>query len=185
MADVLCRKCGWPITESHRFGSEESGWEHLPRCPDLPPIDLTGFEPPFGCGEYSWGRPVTFGEAMDDVSGLVPPVDPSDQWQEHAYHAEILSWHYHDYMGSHVFVQVWDYSQQRSPHQTWRFYLLVHEPFYTYETFDGVRAIVATNWAWRVQVAYEDHWRDGTPAAAGVGADVDAWRTERIKQRPV
>ena len=44
---VLCRKCGLPITiddQAVAFGSEATGWEHLPSCPVPFFIDLANTE---------------------------------------------------------------------------------------------------------------------------------------------
>jgi len=126
--------------------------------PELPAIDVTDFAPPFGCGEYEWGPPA-------DHDGCA--------WKEHQYHVEVLSWHYHDYMGTHAYVQVWDYAQQDDPGQRWQYMLLLHRPIREYDA-DG--AITGGTWSWVIQCEYEvvDH---RPPSHATVGADVDRWVT--------
>ena len=129
--------------------------------PDLPRIDLDGFDPPWGAAEYEWG----------------PPVEHNGQpWQDHAYHVEILGWFYHDYLGTHVFAQVWDYGQQTDPHQRWQYVLLLHRPT---RHVDAEGCIVHTDWAWAIANEYPAYpeWSDSVPTYAQVGADVDRWVT--------
>jgi hypothetical protein len=124
---------------------------------ELPAINLDGFEPPFGCFEYTWG----------------PPVDhDGTHWQDHQYHAEVLAWYYHDYLGTHAFIQVWDYAQQSDPDQRWQYLLVLHRPG-RHVNSEGV--IVHTEWAWTIRNEYEDLWIDGGPGHAKVAADVDLW----------
>jgi len=122
------------------------------------PIDTTGFNPTIGHSEYQWGCAAEYPPNLNGLRGV---------WKEHRYHCEVLSWHYHDYMGIHAFVQVWDYANQGSPDQQWEYALLIHHPIYE---FDADGSIVGSDWVWAVQVEY-----DGPPKHAQVGADIDAW----------
>ena len=124
---------------------------------DLAPISLDLFEPDFGRGEYEWGC-----AAMHD----------GKPWKEHQYHVEFLSWHYHDYMGTHAFVQIWDYAAQDDPDQRWQFLLLRHEPTRIYND-DG--AITGSTWAWTIARQYPGREDHRGPTHAEVGADIDAW----------
>lgn len=128
---------------------------------ELPAIDLEGFDPKLGCGEYEWGPPVT--NPYEQWKG--------QPWQDHAFHMEVLSWHYHDYMGTHAFVQVWDYRQQTDDEQRWQYLLLLHRP--TKEVVNGV--VVSTEWAWTIAREYEVGKDQRPPTNAEVGADVDRW----------
>jgi hypothetical protein len=125
---------------------------------ELPPINLDGFEPSFGCAEYEWGAPV--------------PLSSGDPWQDHQYHVEFLSWHYHDYLGTHAYVQVWDYAQQDDPDQRWQMMLLLHRPSRHVDVDD---CIVGGTWAWTIRIEYEEPWSEGGPSHAQVGADIDLW----------
>ena len=130
--------------------------------PDLPRIDLDGFDPPWGAAEYVWGPPVR------------SPHDDRVWWKDHAYHVEILGWFYHDYLGTHIYAQVWDYGQQTDPNQRWQYMLLLHRPT-RHVDHDG--SIVSTEWAWAISKEYEafPEWSDSVPSYAQVGADVDQW----------
>lgn len=125
--------------------------------PDLPVVELDEFEPDFGAMEYFWGPPV-------QADGV--------HWKDHQYHAEILSWHYHDYLGTHVFMQVWDYAQQSDPNQRWQYYLVLHRPD---ERDWDIRPPRAGDWRWVIRKEYETPWTEGGPTHAEVGADVDLW----------
>ena len=121
-------------------------------------ISLDGFDPPFGCSEYVWGPAATH---------------DGQPWKEHQYHAEILSWHYHDYMGTHALLQVWDYAQQADPAQRWQYVLVLHYPK-RYTDPDGV--IIDTDWRWAIRMEYESNWAERKwPTNAEVGADIDQW----------
>lgn len=133
---------------------------------ELPPIDLTEFDPPFGCSEYEWGPPVPLPDYPES------PLPPGGLWQDHAFHVEILSWHYHDYMGTHAYVQVWDYRQQLDPDQRWQMMLLLHCPK---RTLDEDGCIIGTDWRWVIRKEYEQPWSQGGPRHAEVGADIDTW----------
>lgn len=124
---------------------------------ELAPIDLAGFAPPFGCSEYAWGPSVNHEDA---------------HWKDHAYHVEVLGWFYHDYLGTHLFVQVWDYTQQDHPDQRWQFMLLLHRPSRLTNTDDQ---IVKSEWAWTIRKEYPHHDDMRPPSYAEVGADVDLW----------
>lgn len=125
---------------------------------DLPPINLTGFDPEFGAAEYEWGDPVLTADGW--------------YWKPCQYHVEILSWNYHDYLGTHLFVQVWDYAQQDDPEQRWQYMLLLHRP--TRHT-DAEGVIVGGEWAWTIRVEYEGREDHGGPSFAQVGSDIDVW----------
>lgn len=114
---------------------------------DLPSIDLTGFEPPFALGEYEWGPAVTHDGAA---------------WKDHAFHVETLALFDHDYLGTHMFVQVWDYRQQEDPEQRWQHMLLLHHPG-------------EAGWGWTIRREYEAREDHRAPSYADVGADVDLW----------
>lgn len=137
--------------------------------PTLAPISLDGFDPDHHCSEYEWGPAVTM------------PAYPShpewegQPWKDHAYHAEILGWFNHDYLGTHVYIQVWDYSQQLHPDQCWQYFLFVESPTYTREP--EYNAIVHTDWNWTIQRQYESGYPAGH-SYAQVGADVDQWITD-------
>ena len=128
--------------------------------PDLPRIDLDGFDPEWGASEYVWGPPVPHGNVY---------------WKDHQYHVEILGWFYHDYLGTHIYAQVWDYAQQDDPNQRWQYMLLLHRPT---QHVDADGAIHYTEWAWGITREYEafPEWK-GVPTYAQVGADVDQWVT--------
>jgi hypothetical protein len=125
-----------------------------PALPDLPPIDLDGFDPPWAASEYAWGPPVPRGNVY---------------WKDHQYHVEVLGWFYHDYLGTHIYAQVWDYAQQDDPNQRWQYVLLLNRPT---RYVDGYGAIESSTWDWVVRIEY-DHF----PSYAEVGADVDNWVT--------
>ena|SRR6478752_1907071 len=125
---------------------------------ELPAIDLSGFHAPYGCSEYEWGCAAEYPPNPNGLKGV---------WKEHRYHVEILSWHYHDYMGTHAFVQVWDYAQQNDPDQRWQYMLLLNRPIRQYDA-DG--SIIGSDWGWVIQCEYE-----GYPTHAQVGADIDLW----------
>jgi hypothetical protein len=124
---------------------------------ELPTINLDGFEPSFGVSEYEWGAPVPHGNVY---------------WQDHQYHVEFLSWHYHDYLGTHAFVQVWDYAQQGDPDQRWQMMLLLHRPT-RHINADG--DIIGGTWAWTIRIEYDEPWSQGGPSHTAVGADIDLW----------
>lgn len=124
---------------------------------ELPPVSLDDFAPPWGASEYAWGAPVTHDGAY---------------WQDHQYYVEILGWFYHDYLGTHLFVQVWDYAQQDDPDQRWQYMLLLHRP--TRRT-DGGGLIVDTGWEWTIRCEYEGREDHLGPSFVEVGRDVDLW----------
>jgi hypothetical protein len=122
---------------------------------ELPPIELEGFDPAFGCGEYTWGPHVYNGDVF---------------WKDHQYHAEMLSWHYHDYLGTHAFLQVWDYAQQDDPDQRWQYVLLLHRPE---RHVNAEGDIVGGDWAWTIRSEWEAE--TGVPGFAEVGGLIDLW----------
>ena len=130
--------------------------------PDLPVVNLDGFDPPWGAAEYVWGPPVP------------SPTDDRVAWKDHQYHIEILGWYYHDYLGTHIYAQVWDYGQQTDPHQRWQYMLFLNRPT---QHIDSDGAIHYTEWAWAIRKEYEafPEWSDSVPSYAQVGADVDLW----------
>ena len=132
--------------------------------PDLPRIDLDGFAPEWGASEYCWGPPVR------------SPHDDSVWWKDHAYHVEILGWFYHDYLGTHIYAQVWDYQQQTDPNQRWQYMLFLHRPT---QHVDAEGLIHYTSWEWAIVQEYEafPEWSKSVPSYAQVGADVDRWVT--------
>lgn len=140
------------------------------QLPDLPRINLDGFAPDWGVAEYVWGPPVPMPATDERI------VWTSEVWKDHAYHAEILGWYYHDYLGTHIYAQVWDYAQQTDPNQRWQYVLLLHRPT---RHVDGDGAIVLTEWAWAIANEYPAYpeWSDSVPSYAQVGADVDRWVT--------
>ena len=121
---------------------------------ELPPIDLTGFNPGWGDHEHSWGQCA---------------LHEGKPWKENRYHCEILGRFNHDYMGSHLYVQVWDYAQQDDPDQRWQYMLLLDRPTRHVDE-DGL--IVGGEWNWTIRSEYEE-----LPSYAQVGADVDLWVT--------
>jgi hypothetical protein len=123
---------------------------------ELSAVSLDGFEPSWGDCEVHWGPAVDYNGA---------------HWKDYQYHAEVLARFDHDYLGTHLFVQVWDYAQQDDPDQRWQYMLLLHRPERIVE--DG--AIVHTDWAWCIRVEYEEPWTEGGPSYAKVGEDVDIW----------
>lgn len=131
--------------------------------PDLPPISLDGFAIDWACTEYEWGPPVDY----------PPGAKLTGQWKQHAFHCEVLGRYYHDYLGTHLFVQVWDYRQQDDPNQRWQYMLFLHRP--AYEPVSGERG----EWAWALYHEYPaiegDKWH--MPTFAQVGEDVDRWRS--------
>jgi hypothetical protein len=124
---------------------------------ELPPIDLTGFNPGWGDFEHSWGM-----SALHD----------GKPWKEHQYHAEILGRFDHDYLGIHLFIQVWDYAQQSDPDQRWQYILVLHRPN-RYVNADG--DIEYADWDWVIRTEYETDEARRFPTYAEVGADVDIW----------
>jgi hypothetical protein len=122
--------------------------------PDLPPTNLDGFDPPWGASEYEWGPPV---------------LHNGQPWHDHQYHVEILGWYYHDYLGTHVYAQVWDYAQQADPNQRWQYMLFLHRPT---RYVDAYGAIESTDWSWAIRMEY-----DHVPSYAEVGVSVDQWVT--------
>lgn len=125
---------------------------------ELPPIDLDGFDPPWRATEYHWGPPV--------------PHTDGRPWKDHQYHTEILAQYDHDYLGIHLFVQVWDYAQQDDPDQRWQYLLLRHAPR-RYVNAEG--AIEYTTWGWTIAMEYEVEKFGRVPSYAEVGASVDLW----------
>ena len=124
---------------------------------ELPIINLAGFDPDFGICEYAWGDPVSHAGAP---------------WQDHQYHTEVLSWHYHDYLGTHAYVQVWDYAQQSNPGQRWQYMLLLHRPS-RQTTADGL--IAGSTWEWTIRREYEAREGQHAPSHVEVAIDIDAW----------
>ena len=124
---------------------------------ELPPIDLADFDPTFGVSEYEWGPAVPYNGAP---------------WHDHQYHVEFLSWHYHDYLGTHAFVQVWDYAQQGDPDQRWQMMLLLHRPTRHINAYGD---IVGGEWHWTIRKEYETPWSQGGPSHTEVGGDIDLW----------
>ena len=124
---------------------------------ELPPINLASFEPSFGCCEYEWGAPVPHGNV---------------HWKDHQYHVECLAWHYHDYLGTHLYVQVWDYAQQDDPDQRWQYMLLLHRPT---RHVDADGDIIGGTWDWTIRTEYEAREDHRGPSHAQVGADIDLW----------
>jgi hypothetical protein len=149
---------------AERVLTEEDQTKIAAMLRELPVINLDGFDPKFGEAEYSWGPAVTA------KGGLV--ADTEWHWQDHQYHVEFLSWHYHDYLGTHAYVQVWDYAQQDDPDQRWQYMLLLHRP--TRHTNDD-GAIVNSTWAWTIRMEYEPLAEQRAPSHAQVGADIDVW----------
>ena len=140
---------------------------------ELPPIDLDGFAPNWGAGEYTWGAPVAY-----------PSNSPlQGQWKDHQYHVEVLGWYYHDYLGTHIFAQVWDYAQQDDPDQRWQYVLLLHRPTRYLNRQTGV--IESSEWAWSIRKEYEVEKFGRPPSYAEVGADVDTWVTSPDYLRPL
>jgi hypothetical protein len=119
---------------------------------ELAAVSLDGFAPSFGVCEYTWGPYVMH-------NGVY--------WKPERYHVEFLAWYYHDYMGTHAYVQVWDYSQQNHPDQRWQYMLLLHKPI---RTLDDDGCVVNTAWGWTIRSEYE-----GCTDYAQVGADIDLW----------
>lgn len=76
----------------------------------LEPISLDGFAPPFTLGEYSWGAAALHNGAV---------------WKEHRYAMETLALFDHDYLGVHLYAQVWDYGMQEHADQRWQFFLFL------------------------------------------------------------
>lgn len=125
---------------------------------ELPAINLDGFNPSSSC-EHMWGAAV---------------VRDGRVWKEHQYHAEILGRFDHDYLGTHLFVQVWDYAQQDDPDQRWQYVLLLDRP----QRFVGESGCIEyTEWAWCIRTEYEHDETNSyhAPTFAQVGADVDVW----------
>jgi hypothetical protein len=125
---------------------------------DLPAINLTGFEPVYGTVEYEWGDPVFTADGW--------------YWKPCQYHAEILAWFEHDYLGYHAFAQVWDYAQQDDPEQRWQYVLLLYRP--TRQT-NAEGLITGSSWDWCLRVEYEGREDHRGPSYALVGADVEVW----------
>ena len=84
----------------------------------------------------------------------------------------MLSWHYHDYLGTHAYVQVWDYRQQQHPDQRWQYMLLLHRPT---RVVDPAGVTVGSEWAWTIRCEYEAREDHRGPSHAKVGADIDVW----------
>jgi hypothetical protein len=126
---------------------------------ELPPTSLKGFDPKYGVVEYEWGDPL--------------PRN-GEPWKDHQYHAEILSWHEHDYLGIHAFMQVWDYGQQDDPDQRWQYMLLLLRPA---RHIDEEGFVKTTGWSWVIRTEYETTEEQRFPTHAQVGADIDLWLT--------
>lgn len=125
---------------------------------ELPAINLDGFAPSYGTIEYEWGDPVLTPDGW--------------YWKPCQYHVEVLSWHDHDYLGCHAFVQVWDYAQQDDPDQRWQFMLLLQRPI---KHINAAGLIVGGEWAWCIRNEYEGREDHRGPSNAQIGADIDVW----------
>jgi hypothetical protein len=124
---------------------------------ELPPISLDGFAPSWGDFEHTWGPPV---------------LHDGEPWQANQYHCEILGRYDHDYLGAHLYVQVWDYAQQGEPDQRWQYLLLLHRPK---RYVDDADLIVGTGWDWVIRNEWPVAKFGRPPTFAEVGADVDLW----------
>lgn len=53
---ITCRKCGGPIREQYRFGSPQTGWEHMPGECIEPPSNSADIERAEDMAEeWRWG----------------------------------------------------------------------------------------------------------------------------------
>ena len=119
----------------------------------MEPIKLWGFNPTPSLGSYNWGP------AAVRSNGEV--------WKEHRYSMETLATFDHDYLGWHLYAQVWDYGMQEHPDQRWQYFLFLHGADRVYR--DGF--IVDTQWDWCIHREYFE----GLPTYSAVGDDVDRW----------
>lgn len=87
-------------------------------------------------------------------------------WKAHRYHGEVLASFDHDYLGTHLLMQVWDYGMQDHPDQGWQYVLMLHGCDRVYRQ----GAIVSTSWHWTIHREY-----DHCPSYAEVGGDIDVW----------